>query len=221
MQKSILSLEFLLADWPGTIHLLGAFCLHLFFSFILVFALYYQKSKRRTFAFSFLLIGAVVFLLSFLLSDIKIKLGLALGLFAIFGIIRYRTMQIPIREMTYLFSTIGMSVINALTAGAMSLTEVLASNLILLALFAVKEKVPLLKNLEEKNLVYSGVDKAHPSKRAELIAELREKTGLPIERIGVVKYNLMKDSVVLRLYFHSRAGTDSEETLIVNDEDDD
>jgi membrane protein CcdC involved in cytochrome C biogenesis len=94
----LLSPSLPLADWPATVHLLGAFALHLFFSLILVFVLYYQKSKRRTYAFSFLLIGAVVFLLSFLLSDIKIKLGLALGLFAIFGIIRYRTLQIPFEK---------------------------------------------------------------------------------------------------------------------------
>lgn len=210
-----------LTDWPATLHLLGAFALHLFFSLILVFVLYYQKSKRRTFAFSFLLIGAVVFLLSFLLSDIKIKLGLALGLFAIFGIIRYRTLQIPIREMTYLFSAIGMAVINALTAGAMSLTEIVASNLVLLALFTVKEKVPLFKNLEEKNLVYLGIDKVHPLQREALIAELREKTGLPIERIGVVKYNFLKDTALLRLYYHSSAGSESEDSITGDDGDDD
>jgi hypothetical protein len=186
-----------------------------------VFVLYYQKSKRRTYAFSFLLIGAVVFLLSFLLSDIKIKLGLALGLFAIFGIIRYRTLQIPIREMTYLFTTIGMAVINALTAGAMSLTEIVASNLVLLALFAFKEKVPLFKNLEEKNIVYVGIDKVHPGQREALIAELREKTGLPIERIGVMKYNLMKDTAVLKLYYHSNAGSESEDSMQSDNGDDD
>jgi hypothetical protein len=210
-----------LADWPATRHLLGAFALHLLFSIILVFPLYYQKSKRRTYAFSFLLIGAVVFLLSFLLSDIKIKLGLALGLFAIFGIIRYRTLQMPIREMTYLFSTIGMAVINALTAGAMSLTEVIASNVVLLALFAVKEKVPLFKNLEEKNMVYVGIEKVHPSQRETLMAELREKTGLPIERIGVLKYNLMKDTALLKLYYHSSAGAESEDWMQADDGDDD
>jgi hypothetical protein len=217
----LLSPSLPLADWPATLHLLGAFALHLFFSLILVFVLYYQKSKRRTYAFSFLLIGAVVFLLSFLLSDIKIKLGLALGLFAIFGIIRYRTLQIPIREMTYLFTTIGMAVINALTAGAMSLTEIVASNLVLLALFAFKEKVSLFKNLEEKNIVYVGIDKVHPGQREALIAELREKTGLPIERIGVMKYNLMKDTAVLKLYYHSNAGSESEDSMQSDDGDDD
>lgn len=217
----LLSPSLPLADWPATLHLLGAFALHLFFSLILVFVLYYQKSKRRTYAFSFLLIGAVVFLLSFLLSDIKIKLGLALGLFAIFGIIRYRTLQIPIREMTYLFTTIGMAVINALTAGAMSLTEIVASNLVLLALFAFKEKVPLFKNIEEKNMVYVGIDKVHPGQREALIAELREKTGLPIERIGVMKYNLMKDTAVLKLYYHSNAGSESEDSMQSDDGDDD
>lgn len=208
-------------DWPATQHLLAALALHLFFSILLVFPLYYQKSKRRTYAFSFLLIGAVVFLLSFLLSDIKIKLGLALGLFAIFGIIRYRTLQMPIREMTYLFTTIGMAVINALTAGSMSISEVVASNLAILLLFFLKEKVPLFKNLEEKNIVYLGIDNAHPSRREDLIAELREKTGLPIERISVVKYNLVKDTAVLRLYYHSSPGSESDDSLQSDDGDDD
>ena len=195
--------------------------INLFFLTILIRFLYYTKTKRKDYLFTYFLIGIITFFLCFGLMQMDIDTGMGLGLFAIFGIIRYRTLQIPIREMTYLFTTIGMAVINALTAGAMSLTEIVASNLVLLALFAFKEKVPLFKNLEEKNIVYVGIDKVHPGQREALIAELREKTGLPIERIGVMKYNLMKDTAVLKLYYHSNVGSESEDSMQSDDGDDD
>ena len=92
-----------LADWNGLAELLIRFLLNTFVIGIIVRGFYYPKSRRRDYFFTFLLIAISVFLLIFLMGGVKLKIGFALGLFAIFGIIRYRTESVPIREMTYLW----------------------------------------------------------------------------------------------------------------------
>ena len=106
--------------------------LNVFVSFLVVHYMYARNSRRKDFYFSFLAVGTVVFLLSFLLNSVKLELGFALGLFAIFGIIRYRTNAIPIKEMTYLFICIGVSVINALANKKVSMAELAFTNVAIL-----------------------------------------------------------------------------------------
>ena len=120
-------------------------------SVVLVRVLYYQTSKRKDYLFTFLLISTTVFLLCFLLESVKLELGFALGLFAIFGIIRYRTMQIPIKEMTYLFILIGIAVINALCGKKVSYAELALTNFIIIALTYGLERVWLLKHESSRN----------------------------------------------------------------------
>ena len=125
-------LEFLdtpLVDTANMYQLLLHFLINLIFCGIIIHKLYYPKSQRRDYYFTFALISLSIFFMIFLLGSVKIKVGFALGLFAIFGIIRYRTEQMPVREMTYLFVLIAVSVINALavtlTYGELLLTNVL------------------------------------------------------------------------------------------------
>lgn len=118
-----------LIDIPDTSQLLLRFLFNAFFVWVIIHIFYYRKSKRLNFYFTFSLISISVFFLTFLLSSVKIKIGMALGLFAIFGIIRYRTELISVREMTYLFVIISLSVINALST-SLSYSELLITNLI-------------------------------------------------------------------------------------------
>ena len=103
-----------LFDIPSMSEMLFRFIINSFFIFILIHCFYYKKSRRLDYYFTFSLISISIFFLIFLLGSVKIKVGMALGLFAIFGIIRYRTETVPVREMTYLFVIISLSVINAL-----------------------------------------------------------------------------------------------------------
>lgn len=118
-----------LVDWNGLSELLIRFLLNTVVIGLIVRVFYYPKSKRRDYFFTFLLIAISVFLLIFLMGGVKLKIGFALGLFAIFGIIRYRTESVPIREMTYLFVIIAVSAINGL-ATSISYVELLATNLL-------------------------------------------------------------------------------------------
>ena len=119
-----------LEDFLGLIIRLSV---HMLFVLLLVRAIYYPIAKRKDFLFTYLLFSLTIFLMCFMLESVKLQMGFALGLFAVFGIIRYRTDAIPIKEMTYLFVVIGMSVMNALINKKISLVDCYVSVLPLLA----------------------------------------------------------------------------------------
>jgi len=131
--------------------------LNLFVTILVVHFMYAKRSRRKDFYFSFIAVGSVVFLLSFLLSSVKLELGFALGLFAIFGIIRYRTDAIPIKEMTYLFIVIGISVINALANKKVSYVELIFANAFIVYGLYFLEKRLMLKQEGVINLVYEKI----------------------------------------------------------------
>lgn len=200
---------------PTYLELLVRFSFNLIVTLVLVRWLYYENTKRKDYLFSYIIIGTVVFLLCFLLESVKLQLGFALGLFAIFGIIRYRTRQIPIKEMTYLFLVIGVSVINALTSKEVSYLEVFAANLIVVILTFGLEKVWLLRHETSKIIVYENIDLIKSENREKLIADLQERTGISkINKLEIGKINFLRDTANLRVYYFAKDD-------IVNAADDD
>ena len=163
--------------------------------------LYYPATKNKDYLFTYLLISVTVFFLCFLLENVKLELGFALGLFAIFGIIRYRTDPIPIKEMTYLFIVIGISVMNALVNKKISHAEVLFTNLIFIAITYALEKIWLLKHESRKNIVFEKIELILPERRQELMADLKERTGLNITRIEVRNIDFLRDTANLRIFY--------------------
>jgi hypothetical protein len=175
--------------------------------FILSRVLYYQKSKKKDYLFTYLGISNTIFLLCFILDNVEMQLGLALGLFAIFGIIRYRTSQVSIKEMTYLFMIIGISVINALANHKIGLAELLFANIVIVGGVWIKEKL-FSRNRETFKLIqYDVLDNIRPENHPKLKQDLEARIGYPINRIEIGKVNLIKDSVLIRIYFDER--TDS------------
>ena len=148
-----------------------------------------------------MLISITVFFLCFLLENVKLQLGFALGLFAIFGIIRYRTDPIPIKEMTYLFIVIGVSVINALANKKISHSELLFTNFIIIAVTHGLEKIWLLRHETRKTITYEKIELIKPSKKEELMADLKERTGLNITRIEVRRIDFLRDTAQIRIFF--------------------
>ena len=163
--------------------------------------LYYPATKNKDYLFTYLLISITVFFLCFLLENVKLQLGFALGLFAIFGIIRYRTDPIPIKEMTYLFIVIGVSVINALANKKISHSELLFTNFIIIAVTYGLEKIWLLKHETRKTITYEKIELIKPSKKEELMADLKERTGLNITRIEVRRIDFLRDTAQIRIFF--------------------
>ncbi len=168
---------------------------------IIVRYIYYPVAKRKDYLFTYILISSVIFALCFLLENVKLQIGFALGLFAIFGIIRYRTLQINIKEMTYLFLIIGISVINALANKKISYAELLFANLSLILVTFLLEKVFLLKHESRKTIVYEKIDLIKPEKRAELIKDLEERTGININRVEIGRVDFLRDTARVRIYY--------------------
>lgn len=182
--------------------LLLRFVLNISVVIVIVRVLYYPVARRKDYLFSFILISALIFLLCILLESVKLQLGFAFGLFAIFGILRYRTFAIPIKEMTYLFILIGISVINALANKKISWAELVFTNLVLLYLVYGLEKLWLVKHESSKQIIYEKVDLVQPQKREELKKDLEERTGLKINRIDVGRIDYLRDTARLIIYYY-------------------
>lgn len=163
--------------------------------------LYYPATKNKDYLFTYLLISITVFFLCFLLENVKLQLGFALGLFAIFGIIRYRTDPIPIKEMTYLFIVIGVSVVNALANKKISHSELLFTNFIIVAVTYGLEKIWLLKHESRKTITYEKIELIKPSMKKELIKDLTDRTGLNITRAEVRRIDFLRDTAQIRIFF--------------------
>lgn len=191
-----------LIDVPSLSMMIFRFLLNLFFVFIIIQFFYYRKSRRIDYYFTFILISISIFFLIYLLGSVKIKVGMALGLFAIFGIIRYRTETVPVREMTYLFVIISLSVINAIAVN-LSYAEMFATNVIYVGAVCIVESFKGLRHLSSKLILYDRVDNIRPHQRRELIDDLRQRTGLNIIRVEVGGINFMQDTVMLKVYYES------------------
>ena len=178
---------------------------------IIIHFFYYPKSKRRDYYFTFTLISISVFFLIFLLGSVKLKIGFALGIFAIFGIIRYRTESVPIREMTYLFTITALSVINALSI-QVGLTEMLVTNAIFLLVTCLLESERWLKHTSSKLILYDRIQLITPDKREELIADLSARTGLHIQKSEIGHIDFLRDAAFIKVYYES----DSRETNTVD-----
>lgn len=162
--------------------------------------LYYPKCRRRDYSFTFMLISISIFMMIFLLGSVKVKIGFALGLFAIFGIIRYRTEQMPVREMTYLFVIIALSVINALSL-TFTWAELIATNVLFFLSVMVTEWSKWLRHVSTKTIKYDRIELITPERRAELKEDLTRRTGLNILKVEVGDLDFLKDMAIVRISY--------------------
>jgi len=176
--------------------------LHLLFIFILVRLIYYPIARRKDFLFTYMLFSISIFLMCYLLESVKLEMGFALGLFAVFGIIRYRTDAIPIKEMTYLFIIIGMSVMNALINKKISLAELVFANFVIVGVTYGLEKVWLLRHESQKLIIYENIELIKQGRHDELKADLENRTGIKINRLEIGKIDFLRDVVLIKMYFY-------------------
>ena len=196
-------IEFLgapLFDGGSLLELALRFLLNLIVVGTIIHKLYFQHGRRTEYYFTFALISLSIFFLTYLLGGMKIKTGLVLGLFAVFGIIRYRTEQMAAREMTYLFTIIAISVINALGTG-FSLVELLLTNVIFVFAIWLSEYVVQKKNVSSKYVLYDRVELTHPDKEKELIEDLESRLGIHVLRVETGAVDFLKDTAMLKVYY--------------------
>jgi uncharacterized membrane protein len=174
---------------------------------IIIDRLYYPKSKRRDFYFTFMLISIaiffIVFFMIFVLEEMKGKtsLGIGIGLFGIFSIMRYRTDAMPVREMTYLFVIIALSLVNAISEGV-PMIELGVTNLIFLVAVGLCEWH--LKVLPSKIIQYDKIDLITPDKKQELIADLEKRLGLDIVQVEVGAVDFIRDMAMVKIRYRGK-----------------
>lgn len=201
-------------DIPHVKDLLLAFLINIISILVVVRGLYYPKCKRGEFFFTYVLIAISTFMLIYVLGDVKLKAGIALGLFAIFSIIRYRTEQVAIREMTYLFIIIAISAINGLTVSELSYGEVLIINALFIISIWLCESKLFLNHYSYKVIKYDNVNLISEDKREELIADLEKRTGLKIEKVEVGSIDFLKDAAIVKMYYRSKNANNSVDTTL-------
>ncbi len=166
-----------------------------------VVVLYARISRRKEFYFSYFAISVAIFLLVYLLENVELELGFALGLFAIFGIIRYRTDPIPPKEMTYLFVIIAVSVINALSKNYIGYFELTLVNLLLIITLWILEKALMLRQEDSLVVVYENIENLHKEREDELLKDLEKRTGIKIKRYRIKKIDFLRDVAQITIFF--------------------
>ena len=168
---------------------------------IIIRFLYYRTTKRKDYLFTYYMISIIVFFLCFTMKKFELDLGMALGLFAIFGIIRYRTDTIGIKEMTYLFVVIGVSVMNSLVNKKMSYAEILLANAIIAGSTAMLEYIWLQKKSSTKEILYEQIENIRPENHHLLLEDLRERTGLSVSSFEIGEIDFMRDTAKITVHY--------------------
>ncbi|MBQ9285396.1 MAG: DUF4956 domain-containing protein [Bacteroidaceae bacterium] len=200
-----------LLDPQQFISLIIRFIINLVVVLIIARKFYYPRSMRRDYMFIFILMSMSIFLLVSLMDGGGMQLGAAMGLFAIFGIMRFRTEAVPIREMTYLFMLIALSVINALAHGdyhpkadywdGVGIVTIIFVNAAFICMAALFESSKVISQECSKIIRYDNVTLITPERRNELKADLEKRTGLNITRIEVGMLDFLKDSALIRIFY--------------------
>ncbi|MDR2843150.1 MAG: DUF4956 domain-containing protein [Candidatus Symbiothrix sp.] len=169
---------------------------------IIIQFFYYKKSTRKDYYFTFILFSVTIFLLLFILQNLSMGTGFALGLFCIFGMIRYRTESIQIREMTYLFLIIGVSAVNGLSIDV-DYTTLLTANLLFIAIVWGLES--MIKQNASKIILYEKIALITPDKYHEMLADLKQRTGLDIISVEVGHIDFLRDVAYLKVYYQPKS----------------
>lgn len=184
------------------IKLMVRFGLNLFFALIIIRSIFYNKYLNRDYVFVYILFNVITFLICFLLRKVKMEMGFALGLFAVFGVLRYRTEAIKIKEMTYLFIVIGLAMVNALANKSISWSEILFANAGIAGITYIVDKLWVLKEEAIREIVYERIDMIKPEMHDELMKDLKERTGLDIHHFTIQDVDFLRDIARIEIRYY-------------------
>ena len=174
--------------------------------FILIRFVYFPIYKKRELFFTYFIFNIVIFLICFLLNKVDLSMGAAFGLFAVFSMLRYRTEDISMKDMTYLFLMIAMGLISAVTKvkGAEDSIEALfvgAINLVIIVLTYLLESKLLLKKEEAKVIIYENIELVNAGRETEMIEDIKKRTGINVHRVSVQKIDFLRDSAQIKIFY--------------------
>ena len=182
--------------------MVGSLLLNSVVVWVLVHFFYYPKGHRRDYYFTFVLLSVSIFMLIYLLlgNSADMGIGAALGLFAIFGIIRYRTECVPIREMTYLFFIVALSVLNAKTGELNFMSRIVINLIMILVVWGAENHLSAYRE-GCKFVKYDNIDLIQPEHYEELKADLEKRLGVKITRVDVGAVDFLTDMTMLRVFY--------------------
>ncbi len=187
---------------------LGGFMLgaafNLVVALVIVRFIYYPFTQNKNYVFTFLAFNTVIYFVLALLTSVTVSVGVGFGLFAIFSVLRYRTDPIPIREMTYLFIIIALPVMNSALTSENDWGRLLAANGTMIALLYVLEREWGFRFETSKRILYEKVELIKPGNAERLLADLRDRTGLPVKRVAVGRIDFLRDVAELKVYYDER-----------------
>lgn len=169
--------------------------------FILIRLIYYPVHRKKENLFTYFVFNFLIFFLCILMNNVKLSMGFGFGLFAIFSIIRYRTEQLEVKDMTYLFAVITLAVINSLAGKKISLSELVFTNVMILVLVFALEKVWLTRHEAVRLLTYERIELIKPENKQQLYADLRDRLGIRVSRVEVGRIDLLRDTAQLRVFY--------------------
>ena len=191
-----------LIDYDDFFEMILRFLINFSVVFVLVRVIYFPTHRRKDYLVTFFLINILIFFVCIVMNDVKMNMAFAFGLFAIFGILRYRTEQLPIKEMTYLFMVIAIAVLNSLAGKKISFAELMLVNGSIVVATYLLEKVFLLKHESRKSITYEKIENVKPENHDALIADLKERTGLDINRVQIGRIDFLRDTAKIIIFYY-------------------
>ncbi|MCL2259872.1 MAG: DUF4956 domain-containing protein [Fibromonadales bacterium] len=187
-------------DWSFITSLGARFVMNIIFAYVLICGIYAKEHRIREYSFSFIMSNVLIFLVTSLLASVKVKTGFAFGLFAILSILRYRTEQIQIREMTFLFASIILGVMNSLATEELPLFAVLLADVLLVSSMFICEKA-FMGNVDTVVLLYDNTKLLGKGKRQELYDDIKNRFGYEVVKVALIKMNYLTDSAEVKLVY--------------------
>lgn len=182
-----------------TIDFVCRFLLNSVFIFTFIRGVYLYNHKKSNYLFTFFSFNLIIFVISFLLNRVEMSMGAAFGLFAVFSMLRYRTESVDITEMTYLFLSIAIGLLNAMISGPWY--EILFINLLMLGSVIVIESKWVANHESSKKVIYDRLDLLAKPDNTELLLDLSKRTGLVVKKVEVESLDLLKDIASLVVYY--------------------
>jgi len=190
----------LVVNWLDLGRLLVRLLLDLAFATVVIRLIYYRLYRNREYVFTYFLFNLITFCLCLVLRKVSTHIGLALALFGVFGILRYRTEQIRIRDLTYLFIVIGIGVLNAFADQGVSIAELLAVDVVIVVTTAILE-LGSSRSMERSTLMcYDQLDLLRPGSEEKLMADISAKTGLTVVRVEINRVDLLRDAADITVF---------------------
>jgi hypothetical protein len=186
---------------PNFLGIMIRFVINIIFLFILIKIVYYRYSRNEMFLFAFFLMGIMIFFIGSILNAVFLEIGMAVGLFAIFTILRLRTTNVSIKDMSYMFTTIGLSVINSLKLVGFPLLGIVIINVIIIFSAYLLEEFLIKNSSESYSIVYRNIELLRSSKKQRLLKDISELTGKDVIKVKVRRVDYRSETALLDIFF--------------------